>query len=1015
MTTSRPVVHKPSVAGQAASSGLITEPLTTEMSPDNDFRTMEKQTVEACKVSPSAEKYRTVGVGTHNATLTVGKNSPITQNEKVSHTTLESTLVQTDDGHAVSVPPTEQSGTPPEVERYPTSKLGKPLPSSEGEVNIVSAPPGKPPVQRGTCTSAGTMTESDNIPMENINEVTNTSLSDFTQMLNWSKTCHSPELKAYVAKITCNRSERNKFLQIDKNLSVPSKVKDSWYIPVHIGGNCYHLLCDTGSAATIISPKIYKSAPTVAKTPLVAPGVKLRSASEDHLSVSGLCCLEMELGNKKFPCRVLVADIEYDGIIGTNFLEHYKCVIDVSEGLLRLPHGKIFMAKDKKPMVCRVTTSNDVIVPAHTQLVLTCRVKSHCNMTTPVSVVESARKIVSRYGVLVGRCLVNTGPHIPVLLLNPGSTPVQVAAGTSIALLKSISYLDDLSVDELFGGNEGSNLSNSWTGDQSMPFTVNCGRASSEAARTVRLSTPHSNNLLDSDLTADRAAAPVDESSVPVHSSVNSMVPDGSLTCVRSTDRGTSWSHMLVRENSLPVHSSVNSMEESGNSSVSGYASSWEEKESRTVPTATESLSHQRVTSWYCAPEHSNESPLDLSLTADVITLAENDMESGDELHNTVEYFDTHDAMGEPRISVVLPAGKDNHYFPQDECSTIQPFLEPVNKATYDLVRSEIDSDSSEDLVSSQKSGESSESEYSISDYSDQDGEIPACRVNLIEKWARSSEPPVYLNEHLMGLINRDLPKEQQFELAKTLVNYQDIFVGPDGKLGRTDIIKHDIHTTSEQPIKHAPRRMSPQQNEVISRETQKMLSAGVIQPSDSPWASPVVLVRKKDGSVRFCIDYRKLNNITSKDAYPLPNIEDAVNTLCGAQYFCTLDLASGYWQVELTEDAKRKSAFVTREGLFEFNVMPFGLSNAPATFERLMELVLRGMTWRQCVVYIDDVIVFGTTFEETHNRLINVFDRLRQAHLKLKPKKCFLFKDSTLYLGYQVSSRGVEPDPAKI
>ena len=193
------------------------------------------------------------------------------------------------------------------------------------------------------------------------------------------------------------------------------------------------------------------------------------------------------------------------------------------------------------------------------------------------------------------------------------------------------------------------------------------------------------------------------------------------------------------------------------------------------------------------------------------------------------------------------------------------------------------------------------------------------------------------------------------------------------------------------------------------------MLKSGVISPSDSPWASPVVLVRKKDGSIRFCVDYRKLNVITLKDAYPLPNIEDAVNTLSGAKYFCTLDLASGYWQVELTDEAKRKSAFVTREGLFEWNVMPFGLSNAPATFERLMELVLRGMTWKQCVVYIDDVIVFGETFDVTHDRLRKVFTRLRDAHLRLKPKKCHLFKDSTLYLGYLVSQRGIEPDPVKV
>ena len=278
-----------------------------------------------------------------------------------------------------------------------------------------------------------------------------------------------------------------------------------------------------------------------------------------------------------------------------------------------------------------------------------------------------------------------------------------------------------------------------------------------------------------------------------------------------------------------------------------------------------------------------------------------------------------------------------------------------------------------------------------------------------------NAELPIDLPEHLRNLVSEELSVRQKVQLSKTLNSYSDCFMGPDGKLGRSNLFKHEIDTGSSHPIKQAPRRLGFAQQDVVVEELDKMLASGVIEPSDSPWASPIVLVKKKDGTTRFCVDYRKLNDVTVKDAYPLPNIEDALSTLAGANYFCTLDLASGYWQVELSEDAKPKTAFCTRQGLYQFNVLPFGLSNAPATFERLMELVLRGMTWKQCVVYIDDIIVFGETFESTLLNLTQVFDRLRDANLKLKPKKCHLFQPSTLYLGFQVSGEGVTPDPAKI
>ena len=279
-----------------------------------------------------------------------------------------------------------------------------------------------------------------------------------------------------------------------------------------------------------------------------------------------------------------------------------------------------------------------------------------------------------------------------------------------------------------------------------------------------------------------------------------------------------------------------------------------------------------------------------------------------------------------------------------------------------------------------------------------------------------TDEVPAHLKELYEKTVTEgQLEPEVAEGLKRLLIKHADVFAKSDEDLGRTNVVEHHIDTGDSTPIRQAPRRIPIAQQPECEKAVADMLAQGVIEPGQSPWASPVVLVRKKDGSLRFCVDYRKLNSVTKFDAYPLPRVDETLDTLAGAQWFSTLDLISGYWQVGLTPEAKVKSAFCVRSGLYLWRVMPFGLCNAPSTFERLMETVLQGLHWKECLVYLDDIVIFGRTSQELLKRMDDVFGRLFQAGLKIKPKKCRLFRRETEFLGHIISGEGVKVNPDKI
>ncbi|XP_060564385.1 uncharacterized protein LOC132723637 [Ruditapes philippinarum] len=282
-----------------------------------------------------------------------------------------------------------------------------------------------------------------------------------------------------------------------------------------------------------------------------------------------------------------------------------------------------------------------------------------------------------------------------------------------------------------------------------------------------------------------------------------------------------------------------------------------------------------------------------------------------------------------------------------------------------------------------------------------------------------SSDKPSDIPDHLNDTFKKateHLTKDQSEKVRKLLIKHQNIFSRDSGDIGRTHIVEHNIETGQARPVKQAPYRVPLAKRLAAEQEVSDMAKKGIIEPSVSPWSSPVVMVTKPNGNIRFCCDFRRLNECTVKDSQPLPRIDDTLDALSGSAWFSTLDCKSGFWQVGMSEKDKHKTAFsVQGFGLWQFTVMPFGLCNAPATFERLMERVLAGLTWKQCLVYLDDIIAYSKTFEDHLTSLDEIFGRMSEANLKLSPEKCVLFQKQVNFLGHVISSDGVATDPRKI
>ena len=257
----------------------------------------------------------------------------------------------------------------------------------------------------------------------------------------------------------------------------------------------------------------------------------------------------------------------------------------------------------------------------------------------------------------------------------------------------------------------------------------------------------------------------------------------------------------------------------------------------------------------------------------------------------------------------------------------------------------------------------------------------------------------------------KDWPPELARRAKALLLEFHHVFSLEPNEIGCTDATKHVIELMKDEPFKERFRHIAPPLVDEVRQHIQEMLDGGAIRPSQSLWCNAVVLVRKKDGSLRFCIDFRRLNARTKKNAYPLPRMQETMESMVGAQHFSCMDLKGGFWQVQMDEESRQYTAFtVGSMGVYEFLRMPYGLCNAPAMFQHLMQNCVGELNLTYALIYLDDVIVYSKTEEEHLVRLCTVLERFMEHGLKLKPSKCNFFHTEISYLGHKVSVAGMEP-----
>ena len=287
----------------------------------------------------------------------------------------------------------------------------------------------------------------------------------------------------------------------------------------------------------------------------------------------------------------------------------------------------------------------------------------------------------------------------------------------------------------------------------------------------------------------------------------------------------------------------------------------------------------------------------------------------------------------------------------------------------------------------------------------------PTTMCLAAEEMEDGEEIPLWKEESEEPKINEKLTQKQKKELDALRTEFGNVMSDLPGK---TEMVEHRIETGDAKPVRLPPYRLPHAYRDIVKKELEEMEKHGIIEKSSSDWSSPIVLVKKKDGTLRFCIDFRRLNSVSKTDAYPMPRVDDLLDELGQARFISTLDLTKGYWQVPVEKTAQAKTAFRTPFGLYQFRRMPFGLQGAPSTFQRMMDSLLVGMQ-DFAAAYLDDLVIFSRSWPEHMLHLRRVLQKLREADLTVKQKKCQLAMSRCSYLGHVVGEGFVRPEHSKV